>query len=196
MLVYFPQDESPCICSCDSFVKITKIIVNGPVSSPHIRQHRSLCFVCVQDCGIVTAKHQSINENQGHCLVFWLLYCTPSWISLTLAQVRDKVEPCFEVYLWFILLRIIPIYTVQCRYNMVQFITILFLAMQWQQQILNQTCNWKQTPHIWPLQASHGVAIVRIIDCVLTAPHCTRCDHHISGSIEACALCAFKSVGE
>ena len=68
-------------------------------------------------------------------------------------------------------------YTVECRYNVVQFITILPSALWWQQQNVNQTPNSRQqTPHTSPSRASYGVSIVRIlekIDRLITAPHCT-----------------------
>ena len=64
------------------------------------------------------------------------------------------------------------VYTVECRYNAVQFITILLLALRWRQQNLNQTSNSQQT---LPLRASYGESSVRIcekIDRVITAPRC------------------------
>ena len=44
--------------------------------------------------------------------------------------------------------------TVKCRYNAVQFITILFMALRWQEQNLHQTSN--------PQRARYGVSVVRI----------------------------------
>ena len=38
---------------------------------------------------------------------------------------------------------------------------------------MNQSLGSQQTPHISPSRASYGVSIVRILDCVITAPHCT-----------------------
>ena len=63
---------------------------------------------------------------------------------------------------------------VECRYNMAQFITILYMALRWQQQKVNQTSNSQQTPHTSPSRASYGVSIMRIvekIDCIITALH-------------------------
>ena len=53
--------------------------------------------------------------------------------------------------------------------------TILPLALWWQQQNVNQTSKSQQTPHTSPSRASYVVAIVRIweeIDRVITALHC------------------------
>ena len=66
-------------------------------------------------------------------------------------------------------------YTVEGRCNAIQLITILFMALRWQEQNLNQTSNSQQTPHTSPSRASYGVSIVRIlekIDLVITALHC------------------------
>ena len=65
------------------------------------------------------------------------------------------------------------IYTVECHYNTVQFITILHPTPQWQQQKINQISNSQHTSHTLPSQASYGVSIMRIlkkIDCVIMAP--------------------------
>ena len=51
------------------------------------------------------------------------------------------------------------------------------MALQWQEQNLNQTSNSQQPPHTSPSWASYGVSIVRIlekIDRVLMALHCIR----------------------
>ena len=64
--------------------------------------------------------------------------------------------------------------TAECRYNAVQFITILHNALRWQQLNVNQTSNSQQTPHSSPSRARYGVAIMRIlkkIDRVITTPH-------------------------
>ena len=69
-------------------------------------------------------------------------------------------------------------YTVECRYNAVQFITILPPALRWQEQNVNQTSKSQHTPHTSPSRASYGVSIVRIwekINRVITAPHCSLC---------------------
>ena len=61
--------------------------------------------------------------------------------------------------------------TVECRYNVVQCIMVLFATIQWQEQNINQLCNRKRQPITRPL----GVSIARIlkkIDPVITAPHC------------------------
>ena len=66
-------------------------------------------------------------------------------------------------------------YTVECRYNAVQFITTSSSESQWQHQNENQTSESQQTPHTSPSRASYGVPIVMIcdkIDRVITAPHC------------------------
>ena len=51
--------------------------------------------------------------------------------------------------------------TVQCRYNTVQFITILLTALLWQQQNLNMTSNSQQIPHTSPSRASYGVSVMK-----------------------------------
>ena len=64
--------------------------------------------------------------------------------------------------------------TVECRYNAVQFITILQTAVRWQQHNVNQISNSQQTPHTSPSRASYGVSIMRIlkkINRAITAPH-------------------------
>ena len=66
--------------------------------------------------------------------------------------------------------------TVKCRYNAVQFITILHTTLRLQWQKVNQILKSQQTPHNSPLRASYGVPIVRILEKiyrVITAPHCT-----------------------
>ena len=71
--------------------------------------------------------------------------------------------------------------TVECRYNPVQFITILPLALRWQQQNVNQTSNSQQTPHNLPSWVSYGVSIVGVwekIDCIIMAPHCNALQIH------------------
>ena len=65
-------------------------------------------------------------------------------------------------------------YKVECRYNAVQFITILHTALQWQHQNINQTSKLQQTLHTSPSRASYGVSIMMIlkkIDRVIMAPH-------------------------
>ena len=77
------------------------------------------------------------------------------------------------------------LHTVECRYNAVQFITLLTTALRRQQQNLNQTSNSQQTPHTSPSWASYGASIVRIlkkIDRVIMAPHCIK----FSGTVLAC----------
>ena len=64
---------------------------------------------------------------------------------------------------------------VECRYNAVQFMTILFMALWWQQRNLNQTLYSQQTPQTSPSRASFGLSTVRIwekIDRLITAPRC------------------------
>ena len=68
----------------------------------------------------------------------------------------------------------IYIYIVECRYNVVHFITILHTKLWWQHQNINQTSNSQQTPHISPTRASYGVYFMRIskkTHRVITAPH-------------------------
>ena len=48
----------------------------------------------------------------------------------------------------------------ECRFNAVQFITILFVALRWQEQYLSKTSNSQQSPHTWPSPARYGVSIV------------------------------------
>ena len=56
------------------------------------------------------------------------------------------------------------IHTVECRYNAVQFIKILRIALQWQQQKVNQASNSQQTPHILPSWVSNGMSFVKILE--------------------------------
>ena len=65
--------------------------------------------------------------------------------------------------------------TVKCRYNAVQYITILHRALRKQWQKTNQILESQQTPHFSPSRASYGMSIVRImgrIDRIITAPRC------------------------
>ena len=58
---------------------------------------------------------------------------------------------------------------VECHYDSVQFIMILFIALRGQQQNLNQTST-QQTPHTSSSRMSYGVSIVMIlekIDCII-----------------------------
>ena len=60
-------------------------------------------------------------------------------------------------------------------YNMVQYIMILLITMQWQEQKLNKISNSQTTPYILLSQASYGVSVVRTfekIDRVIMASHC------------------------
>ena len=66
---------------------------------------------------------------------------------------------------------------VKYRYNTIQFITILHLALRLQWQKINQILESQQTPHISPSRESYGVSIVKIwekIDRVITAPRCIK----------------------
>ena len=67
----------------------------------------------------------------------------------------------------------LDIHTVECHYNAVQFIMILHIALQWQQQKVNQTSNSQQTPHTLPSWVRNGMSFVKIlekIDHIIT--HC------------------------
>ena len=86
-------------------------------------------------------------------------YCKPLWNILS----SEQVVPLM--------------YTVECLYNAVQFTTILFMALRWQEQNLNHTLTSQHTPHSSPVRAMYGVSIVRIlkkIDRVITAPLCIQ----------------------
>ena len=74
----------------------------------------------------------------------------------------------------YILVWLIQI-TVECRYNAVQFITLLATALYRQQQNLSQTSNSPKTPHTSPSRASYGVSVVILkkTDHVITATPCT-----------------------
>ena len=75
-------------------------------------------------------------------------------------------------------------FTVDCRYNTVQFITISLSALRWQQLNANQTSKSQQAPQSSPSRASNGVStgrigektvirhrnIYRYINCVLAKP--------------------------
>ena len=66
-------------------------------------------------------------------------------------------------------------YTVECRYNAVQYNKILHTSLQWRGQNINKRLNLQKTHHTSPYRASYGVSFVRIfdkIDRVITAPHC------------------------
>ena len=54
--------------------------------------------------------------------------------------------------------------TIDCRYNAVQFITILHPMLQWQQQNTNQIPNSQQTPHYSPSRASYGVSVMKLLN--------------------------------
>ena len=49
---------------------------------------------------------------------------------------------------------------VRCRYNVVQYITMLCTAPEWHLQKINQTLGSQQTPHILPSRASYGLFTV------------------------------------
>ena len=55
------------------------------------------------------------------------------------------------------------LYTIKCYYNAAQFIAILPMALQWQQQNLHQSQNSQQTPHTSPSRMSYGVSIMKKI---------------------------------
>ena len=55
-------------------------------------------------------------------------------------------------------------HTLECRCNVVQFITILHTVLRCQQKNMNQTSKFsQQTPHSSPSWASYGVPIVRML---------------------------------
>ena len=61
-------------------------------------------------------------------------------------------------------------------YNVVQFIMILHMALQWQWQKASHILALQQIPHTSPSLWSYGVSIEQIldkIDCVITAPYCS-----------------------
>ena len=64
--------------------------------------------------------------------------------------------------------------TVEYPNNAVQFITISYTLLRWEQQIINQTSNSQQTSHTSPSRASYVsfMIISKTIDRVITAPHC------------------------
>ena len=68
-------------------------------------------------------------------------------------------------------------YTIECRYNVVEYIMILHTILQWQQQNINHTLNPQKASHISPSHVTYGISVVRIcekIDCVKTALHCIQ----------------------
>ena len=68
--------------------------------------------------------------------------------------------------------------TVKCRYNAVQFITVLQTELRKHWHKVNQILESQETPHISSLRARYGVPIVRIletIDRVITAPRSMPC---------------------
>ena len=80
------------------------------------------------------------------------------------------------------------LYTVECRYNTVEYILRLPTALQWQQQSINQTLNSQKTPHIPPSQAIYGVFVVRIWEKIITVPHCIQ-DCYLEGQlVVACEM--------
>ena len=67
--------------------------------------------------------------------------------------------------------------TVKCRYKVVQYNMILHTSLQELRQNISQRLNPQKTPLTshWP--ASYGVSFANIlekIDCIITAPHCTK----------------------
>ena len=66
-------------------------------------------------------------------------------------------------------------YTVECRYNAIQYNMIFHTPLHWLTQNINQALHSQKTLHISPSWASYGVSIVMIwekIDRIITAPHC------------------------
>ena len=64
--------------------------------------------------------------------------------------------------------------TVKCRYNVVQIIMLLHMALLKQRQKITQIFESQQAPYISPSRASYGVSIVKIwgvIDRIITALH-------------------------
>ena len=64
--------------------------------------------------------------------------------------------------------------TIECRYNVVQYYTILHSAQQWQKKNMHQNEQSQNWHHTSPSRASYGVSILLIlekIDRVITAPH-------------------------
>ena len=100
------------------------------------------------------------------------------------SQFQIMMKICFEIYralVWLVSLIAtrLKVYisvwnkilqnTVQCCYNMVQFIT-----MQWQYNA-NQTSYSHETSHALHSWLSYGVSIMRLlkkIDCVIMTPYC------------------------
>ena len=51
--------------------------------------------------------------------------------------------------------------------------TILHIALRWQRQNVYQTLNQQETHHTSPSQASYAVSVVKLIDWIIKALHCT-----------------------
>ena len=100
------------------------------------------------------------------------------WVGSThKGPVMRKAFPCHDIVMY-------PLEswrdTVECRYNVVRFITILHVALWWQKQDVYLNLISQQTPHTSPSRASCGVSIMRIlgkIDRVIMAPHCMYISH-------------------
>ena len=80
----------------------------------------------------------------------WHLFSTGNWYRQWLST--EYVPSHYLNHWWPRSL----LYTVECRYDKVRFITIVFMALRWQQQNLNQTSNSQQTHHASPSRASYG----------------------------------------
>ena len=64
------------------------------------------------------------------------------------------------------------VHTVGCHYNMIQYIMLLFTALQILRQYINDSLNSQQTPHISPSQMSYGMFVdsnLDKMDCIQTA---------------------------
>ena len=91
------------------------------------------------------------------------------------------------------------LYTVECRYNAVQYNTIFHTApLHWLTHNMNQTLNSQKTFHTSPSQASYGASFVRVrekIDRVITAPYCNTKLHITQARLDCIHDIVWKHMG-
>ena len=74
-------------------------------------------------------------------------------------------------------------YTVECRYNVVQYTMVFHISLQEVRQNINQRLNPQKTSHSSPWGVSYGLSLVNVlekIDGVIMALHCTKVSFNLT----------------
>ena len=89
--------------------------------------------------------------------------------------------------------RTVQQFTVESRYNAVQYNIIFHTALQLSTHYLGHSTYSQKTPNISSSRTSYGVSIVRIFEeiyCVIMAPHCIElCSRRPKNHVQVSSVC-------